>query len=98
MRRAISVLILIAAAAPAAVNPVLTELGQAINAYSARDYATAVQRLRNKSIPSLADYVVYYLAASQQLTGDFDGALAALNVYRESPVPASPLAGRISVL
>ncbi len=87
-----------AALAAAAVNPALTELGQAITAYNSRDYATVVQRLRNKSVPPLADYVAWYLGASEQLTGDFDGALALLNAYREHPVPSSPLAGKIAVL
>ena len=81
-----------------AANPTVSELGIAINAYNVHDYGTAVQRLRNRNIPALADYVVYYLAASEQLTSDYDSALAVLAAYREHPVVSSPLAGKISLL
>ena len=90
--------ILVAGPLFAATNPALTDLGQAINAYNARDFGTAVQHLRNRHIPGLADYVTYYLASSEQMTADYDSALAVLAAYREHPVASSPLAGKISLL
>jgi soluble lytic murein transglycosylase len=82
----------------AVTTPALTELGQAINAYNARDFGTAIQRLRNRTVPGLADYVTYYLASSEQMTAQYDDALAVLTAYREHPIASSPLAGRISLL
>ena len=81
------------------VNESLNRLGRGIAAYNSRDYNGAVQALRGGTrIDKIGDYFVYYLAASQQLTGDFDGASSVLAGYRESPVSSSPLAGKISLL
>ena len=82
----------------AATTPALTELGQAITAYNARDFGTTIQRLRGRTVPGLADYATYYLASSEQMTAEYDAALAVLAAYREHPVASSPLAGRISLL
>jgi soluble lytic murein transglycosylase len=82
----------------AAPTSSLTAIGQAINAYNTRDFGTAVAYLRNRNVPELADYVTYYLASSQQMTSDYDGALAVLTSYRDHPVASSPLAGKISLL
>ena len=87
------------AAEPAPVNESLNRLGRGIAAYNSRDYNGAVQALRGGTrIDKIGDYFVYYLAASEQLTGDFDGASSVLAGYRESPVSSSPLAGKISLL
>lgn len=100
MRQAWKLVIGVCICAPiyAAATPALTDLGQAITAYNAHDYGTAVARLRNRTVAGLSDYVTYYLGASEQLTGDFDGALSVLAAYREHPVSSSPLAGKINLL
>lgn len=81
-----------------AADPALLDLAQGINAYNQRDYQTAIRRLRPIRVPSLADYIVYHLASSEQQTGDFDGAIQNLDAYRASRVNASPLAGKIALL
>src|SRR5207248_7134737 len=91
-------LLLAAVATVNAADPALSELAQGINAYNARDFNGAVQHLRVVRIPRLFDYVAWHLASAQQQTSDFDGALGTLAAYRASPVAASPLAGKISLL
>ena len=87
------------AAEPAPVNQSLNSLGKGIAAYTARDFNGAVASLKSATrIDKVADYFTYYLAASQQLTGDFDGALAVLGSYRKAPIVSTPLGGRISLL
>ncbi len=87
------------AAEPVPVNEALNRLGRGIAAYNSRDFNGAVQSLKGVGrIEKISDYFVYYLAASQQLTGDFDGALTVLAAYREAPVTSSPLAGKISLV
>jgi soluble lytic murein transglycosylase len=81
-----------------APEPDVTEIGRGISAYNAHEYGLAVQHLRLANVPKLADYTAYYLAASQQLTGDFDGALKTLKAWSTSSPGASPLAGKISLL
>ena len=82
-----------------AADPIVPELGKGIGAYNSRDYAGAVVHLRAaRQIPELADYVTYYMASALQQLNDYDGALTVLNAWRAHPLPASPLAGRISVL
>jgi soluble lytic murein transglycosylase len=89
---------LTALGAPVA-EPGLSDLGQGINAYNSRQFASAIQHLRNaRGLTQLADYVTYHLAYSQVLTGDVDGALTLLTAYRANPVSSSPLAGKISLL
>ncbi|MES1258029.1 MAG: transglycosylase SLT domain-containing protein [Acidobacteriota bacterium] len=77
-----------------------TRLGQGINAYNVKDYPGAIQQLRGlqTQLPKLTDYVVYHLASSELQTGDIDGAVRDLTAYRGQPAPASPLAGKISLL
>jgi soluble lytic murein transglycosylase len=79
-------------------DPALTELGQGITAWNARDYQTAISHLHGEKIPKLSDYQTYYLASAQQQAGDYDNAISLLAAYRESPIPSSPLAGKISLL
>ncbi|HEY3824460.1 MAG TPA: transglycosylase SLT domain-containing protein [Bryobacteraceae bacterium] len=87
------------AAGAVAAEPGLSDLGQGISAYNARDFAGAVSHLRPaQSVTALSDYVTYYLAWSQLLTNDIDGALASLNAYRAKPIQSSPLAGKISLV
>jgi len=76
----------------------VSELGQGITAYSARDFKGAIVHLRGRQFPGLSDYLTYYLASSEQQTGDYDSALAALAAYRANPVTSSPLAGKIALL
>jgi soluble lytic murein transglycosylase len=79
--------------------PGLTDLGQGINAYNARDFAGAISHLRAaRNVVSLSDYVTYHLAYSELLTGDVDGALTLLTAYRANPIDSSPLAGKISLI
>ncbi|HVW86827.1 MAG TPA: transglycosylase SLT domain-containing protein [Bryobacteraceae bacterium] len=85
------------AVAPAA-DPGVIRLGQAINAYNVRDYSSVVEHLRGVQIPRLSDYVAYHLASSELQTGDIDGAVRDLAVYRAKPIASSPLAGKISLL
>lgn len=82
-----------------AADPALPELGLGINAWNARDYNGARRHLRAAgTIPGLSDYLVYYLASSEQQTGDFDDAAKALAYYRRTPIAGSPFAGRINLL
>ena len=82
-----------------AADPIISELGQGINAYNSRDYAAAARHLRAaRQVPELSDYVTYYLASSLQQLGDYSAALSVLDAWRLHPVPSSPLAGRISVI
>src|SRR5580658_8729893 len=88
-----------AAGALAGAEAGIADLGQGISAYNSRDFNAAIAHLRTaQSVTKLADYDSYYLGYSQLLTGNVDGALAALNAYRTHPIDASPLAGKISVL
>jgi hypothetical protein len=61
------------------------ELGLGINAYNSRDYKGAIQHLRGHQFPALSDYLTYYLASSEQQTGDYDDALLVLAAYRKAP-------------
>jgi soluble lytic murein transglycosylase len=75
-------------------------LGQGINSYGVKDYASAAQSLRGlqSQIPKLSDYITYHVASSELQTGDLDGAVRDLTAYRSRPVLSSPLAGKISLL
>jgi soluble lytic murein transglycosylase len=91
--------LVLAASGVFAAAPAVTELGQGIGAYSTRDFKSAIARLESaRSVTKLGDYDSYYLAYSQLLTGNVDGALATLNTYRAHPLEASPLGGKITVL
>jgi soluble lytic murein transglycosylase len=82
-----------------AATPGVTDLGQGITAYDARDFAGAISHLRAaRSVAQLSDYVTYHLAYAELLTRDVDGALASLSAYRANPIESSPLAGKISVV
>ena len=77
----------------------LSDLGQGISAYYARNFTGAISHLKTaRGVTKLSDYVTYHLAYSQVLTGDVDGALAQLTAYRANPISASPLAGKINLL
>ncbi len=89
-------LLSLAPAFAADLSPV--ELGLGINAYNSRDFKGAVQHLRGHQFPALSDYVTYYLASSEQQTSDYDDAIAILSAYRQAPISASPLAGKIGLL
>lgn len=95
-------LLWLAALAPAAVlaaDSGLTALGQGINAYNSRDFNGAIAHLGNAStVTKLADYVTYYRAYAQLVTGNPDGAIATLAAYRMNQIESSPLAGKISLL
>jgi soluble lytic murein transglycosylase len=89
----------VAAGVAFAGEPAVSELGKGIEAYSAHDFKGAIARLQAAhTVTRLADYDAYYLAWSQLLTGNVDGALATLNAYRAHPIVSSPLAGKITVL
>jgi soluble lytic murein transglycosylase len=94
-----AILVSLTASCLSAAEPDPAELGRGINAYAAHEYSLAIQHLRGANVPKLADYAVYYLAAAEQLTGDFDGALKDLSRPELKNLPAaSPLAGKISLL
>lgn len=97
---AIPVLLLAGAAAAAAAEPALSELGQGITAYNSRDFTLAISRLRaaQNETPALADYLTYYLGWSELLTNDVDGAIRLLNAYRANPIDSSPLSGKLTLL
>lgn len=77
----------------------VTALGQGITAYNSRDFGRAITHLENAtSVTKLADYVTYYRAYAQLLTGNTDGAVSTLATYRASQIESSPLAGKISLL
>lgn len=83
----------------AAADPAVARLAQAVAAYDKHDFAAAVHLLSAPGQPSrLRDYVVYYLANAELVTNAGDAAVRDLARYAASPVPASPLAGRISLL
>jgi len=91
--------VLLLAGGLSAAKPALSELGQGIEAYNARNYTGAIAHLRAaKDVARLSDYIASYLGWSQLLTGDADGALATVTAYRAHPVDSSPLAGKISLL
>jgi soluble lytic murein transglycosylase len=92
-------LILGATAALASADTSVTELGQGIAAYNAKNYPAAITHLSQaRTVAKLSDYVTFDLAYSQLLTGNVDGALATVNAYRAHPVEGSPFAGKISWL
>lgn len=97
---AIPTVLLAGAAAATAAEPALAQLGQGITAYSSRDFAVAISRLRaaQGGVPALSDYLTYYLGWSELLTGDVDGAVALLNTYRANPIDSSPLGGKLTLL
>jgi len=77
----------------------LAELGQGITAYNSREFTAAVTHLKAaRDVPALSDYYAYHLAYAELLTGDVDGAVAALTTYRMNPVESSPLAGKINLI
>ena len=97
--RVLGTLLFLLAGAVQAAEPGLTDLGQGINAYNARDFNGAISHLRAaRGVAPVSDYVTYHLAYSELLTGDVDGALALLTAYRANPIDSSPLVGKISLL
>jgi len=99
VRPTIFALLVLLAGSVQAAAPGLTDLGQGINAYNARDFTGAISHLRAaRSVAPLSDYVTYHLAYSELLTGDVDGALALLSAYRANPIDSSPLVGKISLV
>jgi len=97
-RGLLAALTLLAAAALSATDTSELRLGQGINSYNLHDYGGAIPHLRDLRIPKLSDYIAYYLGSSELQTGDIDGAVRDLTVYRNNPVASTPLAGRISLL
>jgi soluble lytic murein transglycosylase len=87
------------AAALAFADTSLAQLGQGINAWNARDLPGAISKLHGVAAaqPRLADYAVYYLSSAEEQSGDSASALEELNRYRANPIPASPLAGKITL-
>ncbi len=79
-------------------EPPVVRLGQGVTDYRAEKYPAAVQDLKGLALPVLSDYLAYHLAAAQEQTGDFDGAIQVLYAYRQAPVASTPLSGRISLL
>lgn len=99
LRAAIPAFITFAASSAFAADPAVTSLGQGINAYNTRDFTNASAHLSNAAgLVKVADYVAYYRAYSQLLSGNVDGAVATLTAYRANPIDSSPLAGKISLL
>src|SRR5579872_5322900 len=96
VRAAIPAFITLAATSAFAADPAVTSLGQGINAYNSRDFTNASAHLSNAAgLVKVADYVAYYRAYSQLLSGNVDGAVATLTAYRANPIDSSPLAGKI---
>jgi hypothetical protein len=96
---ALAVLPLAQARAAATTDPGVLRLGQAITAYDKRDFFTVVHLLTAAGQPpKLRDYVAYYLANAELMTNDGEGAIRDLGRYAANPLPASPLAGRITLL
>jgi soluble lytic murein transglycosylase len=93
------VFVIVAGSACAATDPGVLRLGQGSTAYEKRDFPSTVRLLSTSGQPAkLRDYVAYYLANSEILTNDTDGAVRDLGRYATNPVPASPLAGRLTLL
>lgn len=87
------------AGAALAAEPGVTALGRGINAYNEKEYAAAVADLGAAAgVTRLADYVAWYRAYAQLLSGNADAAVATLEAYRAKPVESSPLAGKISLV
>jgi soluble lytic murein transglycosylase len=85
--------------AQAAVDPAVTRLGQAVDAYEKKDYFTTVHLLSASGQPAkLRDYVAYYLANAELVTNNGDDAIRDLARYAADPVAGSPLAGRLGLL
>jgi len=96
MRILLALALVVVPALAADLSPV--ELGLGIKAYSSRDFKGVIQHLGSHRFPALSDYVTYYLASSEQQTGDYDNALVILAAYQKAPIASSPLAGKISLL
>jgi len=80
-------------------DPAVLRLGQAVAAYEKRDFFTTVHLLSAAGQPpKLRDYTTYYLANAELMTNNGEGALRDLGHYAADPVPASPLAGRLTLL
>src|ERR1700679_1490027 len=89
-----AVALVLAAGKIFAAPPALSDLGQGITAYNARNFAGAIPHLvAARDVAKLSDYTSYYLAYARLLTGDVDGAVNTLTAYRANPVDSSPLAG-----
>jgi soluble lytic murein transglycosylase len=94
-----ALLLLLAPAFVCFADTSLAQLGQGINAWNAHDLPGAISKLHGLAVaqPRLADYAVYYLASAEEQSGDSASALEELNRYRANPIPASPLAGKITL-
>src|SRR6185437_3031474 len=78
--------------AQAAVDPAVTRLGQAVDAYENKDYSTAIRLLAASGQPAkLRDYVAYYLANAELVTNNGEDAVRNLAHYSADPVSGSPL-------
>jgi soluble lytic murein transglycosylase len=85
--------------AQAAVDPAVTRLGKAVDAYDKRDFFTTVHLLTESGQPAkLRDYVAYYLANAELVTNNGDDAVRDLARYAADPVAGSPLTGRLNLL
>lgn len=85
--------------AQAAVDPAVTRLGQAVDAYEKKDYSATVHLLTASGQPAkLRDYVAYYLANAELVTNNGDDAVRDLARYAADPVSGSPLTGRLNLL
>ncbi len=83
----------------AGIEPGVSRLGEAIAAYDKKDFFTTVHLLTAGGQPAkLRDYVAYYLANAELMTNNGEAAVRDLGHYVASPVPGSPLAGRIELL
>jgi soluble lytic murein transglycosylase len=71
----------------------LANLALGVAAFEQQDYASAIASLKRATIPAIADYVAYYLAASRVETKDVAGIGAELAPTHNTEIP-SPLAGK----
>jgi soluble lytic murein transglycosylase len=71
----------------------LARLALGVTAYEQQDYPEAVANLKRVTLPAVADYVAYYLAAARVAAQDTAGVPAQLEPVHKTEV-SSPLAGK----
>lgn len=86
--------LLLLSPASAARDSALSRFVRGLAALDARNYAAAVEELKNAPLPKLQDYVTYYLATAEISLQDFASAAQRLAAFP----PDSPLAPKAGVL
>jgi len=88
----------LAAAAPSPVRN--AEFAAGIQAYTEKDYASAVRHLTValNELPSLSDYIAFHLASARGFLSDPAGAHRDLAIFRANRAVLSPLASKALLL